>query len=184
VFFDSNLMPITSVGAIYATNSKLLQRIYVPHGDDSEIAQQFVAAGETLVSVPLAIYQSGGVLAVQSAIGTPTFSGRCVVVNNANSVIDAILADPAIYSDPRGQVIPSDFAMVNDHWTGTTFTRVLAQVSLTTGNIVSIGPQAISNATAASGNILMVVGPSALLGQNVIGTAKLAGLATATAVVG
>jgi hypothetical protein len=35
-------MPITSVGAIYATRSKLLRRIYIPHADDAEIQAQYV----------------------------------------------------------------------------------------------------------------------------------------------
>jgi len=153
--------------------------------DDSEIGRQFVGNGETLVSVPMATYQAGSVPAVQAAIGKPTFSGRCVVINNASTVIDAIIADPAVYSDPRGQVIPSDLAKVGDVWNGNNFTRLYAQVSSTTGNIVSTSLQPIDSAAATVGNILIVAPPAALIGQNVIGTAKLNDLAQlATAVIG
>lgn len=49
-------MARTLVGAIYATKSKLLQRVDIPHGDDSEIDQQRVGPGETLVKIPLDVY--------------------------------------------------------------------------------------------------------------------------------
>ena len=84
-------MPITSVGAIYATASKLLQRVYIPHANDSEINQQHVGAGETLTTVPLATYRQGGPGAVQALIGTPTFSGRCVVVGSPGTELEFAL---------------------------------------------------------------------------------------------
>jgi hypothetical protein len=123
-------MPVTQVGAIYSTASKLLQRVYIPHADDSEIAQQHVAPGETLLNVPIATYQTGGPSAVQSAIGTPTFSGLCAVVDNTNTVISVIIADPALYTDPAGNlVIPSDLARVGDTWTGTQFMRRYVEIN-------------------------------------------------------
>ncbi len=123
-------MPITQVGAIYATGSKLLQRVYIPHADDSEIAQQPVGVGEALLNVPIATYQTGGPGAVQGVIGIPNFSGRCVVVDpNSNLVIDVVVADPALYTDPRGSVVTSDQAIVGDVWDGTQFTRRYVEVN-------------------------------------------------------
>ncbi len=153
-------MPVTQVGAIYATTSKLLQRIYIPHADDSEINQQHVAAGETRTTVPAVTYQQGGAAAVQALIGTPTFSGRCVVVDGTNTVVDAVVADPALYTDSRGTVMAHDHAIPGDAWNGSIFTRryveinPLAPTALTA--IVAVSVQNILTAAPATpGNILM-----------------------------
>jgi hypothetical protein len=157
-------MPVTQVGAFYATGSKLLQRIYIPDHADSEIDQQFIAAGETLLKVPIATYQTGGHPAVQALIGAPTFSGRCALVHKTTSlVLDVIVADPVLYADPNGHhVIPHNQAMAADLWTGTgsQFTRryveinPLAPTALTA--IVAVSIQNIDTAAPATpGNILM-----------------------------
>jgi hypothetical protein len=123
-------MPITQVGAIYATGSRLLQRIYIPHADDSEIEQQHVASGETLRRVPLALFRDGGPPALQALIGAPMFSGRCALVHKTSKVvIDVIIADPALYADPDGHlVIADDQAIHGDVWTGTEFRRAPSPV--------------------------------------------------------
>ena len=107
---------VTSIGAIYATKSKLLQRVYIPSFDDAEIDNQHVHPGETLTRLPLDLYVPGGAAFCQSIIGVPTFSGRCVVVDDNNVIVDAITADPDIYWDARGRVIPSDDGGVGDVW--------------------------------------------------------------------
>src|SRR5208282_567038 len=118
-------MPVLHVGVIYATVSKCLQRVYVPHADDSEIAQQHVGLGESIFNVPYLTYVNGGAAACQAAIGTPAHSGRCAVVNPSTGAISKfIMADPAIYADPDGHhVIQTDNAVGGDVWNGTTFTR-------------------------------------------------------------
>ena len=154
-------MAKTSVGAIYATGSLLLQRVYIPDFDDSEINQQFVGPGETLVQLPLVTYQTGGHPAMQTLIGTPTFSGVCAVVSSANVVIDRIIADPAIYTDPRGLTIASDLAMHGDTWTGTIFTRQFAEVSKATGLVVGISAQNIASPVpTTAGNYMISMGGS------------------------
>ena len=55
---------VRHVGAIYATGSKLLQRIYVPDYDDGEIAQQYVGPGELLMLVPIETFRSGNHTAI------------------------------------------------------------------------------------------------------------------------
>jgi hypothetical protein len=166
-------MAFASVGAIYATVSKLLQRIYIPHADDSEIVQQPIRSGETLLYIPIATFQSGGAQAIQAIIGIPTFSGRCAVVDGTNTVIALIIADPAINIDPRGQSIAHDLANMGDTWNGTHFTRLLAEASFATGKIISISPQNIDAMTVATtGNYLCPVGPTVLLGQTVLPAAK------------
>src|SRR6266853_6248533 len=113
-------MAVTSVGAIYATQSKLLQRIYIPSSDDLEIQNQHLGVGETLQLIPIAIYQQGGESAVQAAVGIPEISGRCAVVNGANTCAAIIIADPAIYADPNGGlVVSSDQVAIGDSWDGT-----------------------------------------------------------------
>jgi hypothetical protein len=164
-------MPVTQVGVIFATVSRLLQRVYIPSIDDSEIAQQFMAAGESLLRVPLTTYQAGGVAAMQASVGTPTFSGRCVVIDGTNKVIDAIIADPVLYTDPRGQVIPHDHAMIGDAWNGTQFTRLFIELDHTTGLVVKAAVQPIDS-VAPQVNALnwLVVGqvaPNALPGQSI-----------------
>jgi hypothetical protein len=175
------------VGAIYATQSLLLQRIYVPTNSDSEIAQQYVAPGESIISVPLATFQQGGAAAIQALIGIPTFSGRCAVVNSSNVVIDHVIADPALYTDPRGQVIPSDQSMVGDTWNGTVFTRPYIELDHTTGLVVAISVQPILTAAPAVNalNYLVIgyVAPNAVIGGTLpIISAKIVARAAAQAV--
>jgi hypothetical protein len=156
-------MPVTQVGAIYATGSLLLQRIYIPDSNDSEIDQQHVGVGETLVKVPIATLHSGGHPAVQSAIGTPTFSGRCAVVDqNSNLVVDLIIADPVLYSDPRGPVIAHDHVAHGDLWTGVgaNFTRRYVEINpnaaIALAAIVAVSVQNIDTAApTTAGNVLM-----------------------------
>jgi hypothetical protein len=166
-------MPVTQVGAIYATVSKLLQRIYIPHADDSEINQQAIAAGETLLLVPIATYQSGGAPAVQALIGTPTFSGRCAVVHPTTKlVLSHIIADPAIYSDPSGNlIIAHDHSIVGDLWTGSVFTRLFVEVDHTTAKIVGTSTQNIltvaPTANALNWMLNASVAPNAITGTTI-----------------
>ncbi len=154
-------MPVTKVGAIFATSSKLLQRVYIPDADDSEIAQQFVGAGETLLNVPVATYRTGGPVAVQAVIGVPTFSGWCAVVApDTHLVVAVIIADPALYTDTRGSVIAHDHVRVGDAWTGAVFTRRYVEINphaptaLTA--VVAVSFQDITNPTPITpGNIMM-----------------------------
>lgn len=178
---------VSSVGAIYATASKLLQRIYIPSVSDAEIAQQFVAAGETLLNVPLATYQQGGIAAVQALVGTPTFSGRCAVVDGTNKVIDHIIADPLLYTDPRGQVIPHDHTIIGDAWNGSAFTRLFVELDHTTGLVVKSAVQPINTAApqvnALNWLVIGSVAPTALPGQSVpLLTAKIVAVANALGV--
>jgi hypothetical protein len=161
-------MALTSVGAIYATGSLLLQRIYIPQLDDIEIDQQYVAAGETLVKLPLATFDEGQA-AVQAAIGTPSFSGRCAVVNSSNVVIALIVADPAIYTDPNGnQVIAHDQANIGDTWNGSVFENTFLEVSPTTAKVVAVTTHNIMSPTPVTAGDLMVEypgGTAALIGM-------------------
>src|SRR5215472_4451812 len=95
-------MPVTKVGAVYATRSKLLQRIYIPD-DDTEIARQHVHTGETQIFIDIEVYRAGGPAAVQAIIGTPAHDGTCRVLHKETSeIIDRIVADPDIYKHPDG----------------------------------------------------------------------------------
>jgi hypothetical protein len=99
-------MPVTHIGAIYATKSKLLQRVYIPHDDDSEIEQQHRHPGETLLRVPIETYRNGGAPAVQALIGTPAHNGLCQVIHKGTGqILDRIIADPDIYRHPDGHRI-------------------------------------------------------------------------------
>jgi|SRR5882672_12234364 len=119
------MMAIMSVGAIYATQSKLLQRVYVPSVDDSEIANQHVGVGESIVLIPMSTYVQGGGPAVQAVIGTPTITGICALVDHTDTVVGKIIADPEIYTHPIAghRVVLNDTAMVGDKWDGTAFHR-------------------------------------------------------------
>jgi hypothetical protein len=159
-------MAVTQIGAIYATGSKLLQRVYVPSVNDSEIDAQHIGAGETLTHVPLATYQAGGSVAVQAALGAPSISGRCAVVDNTNMVVDHIIADLAVFgaTDPQGRLlVASDRSAVGDAWNGTNFMRRYVEINphapTALSSIVAVSIQNIDTAApATAGNILMASG--------------------------
>jgi hypothetical protein len=97
---------ITSVAAIYATRSKLLQRICIPHADDAELDGLHLHSGESLKKIPIRIYQSGGPQAIQAEIGIPDHDGQCNVVHKeTGEIIDRIIADPDVYKHPSGHRI-------------------------------------------------------------------------------
>lgn len=151
------------VGAIYAIHSKLVQRIYVPSGKDSEIDEQFIGGGEALLKVPIETYRTGGPAAVQAVVGTPTFSGRSAVVHkDTRVVLDVIIADPGLYADPDGHsIIPHDKAMIGDVWDGAAFTRRYVEINPKAANrnvaIVAVRTMAIDNPTpVTTGNVLMI----------------------------
>jgi hypothetical protein len=99
-------MSITSVGAIFAMGSKLLQRIYIPSADDSEIDGQFVGDGESLLWVPIAVYREGGPTAVQAFVGEPAHNGLCHVIDRVTGdILQTIIADPDIYEHPDGHKV-------------------------------------------------------------------------------
>jgi hypothetical protein len=104
------LMALTQVGAIYATQTKLLQRIYIPHGDDSEIAQQHVHPMESLLLVPITVYEKGGVAAVQAAVGKSTTDGYCFLHHkDTGEILGAIIWDVTVHGHvhPEGhRVVP------------------------------------------------------------------------------
>jgi hypothetical protein len=160
-------MAITSVGAIFSTQSKLLQRIYIPSLEDSEISAQFVGNGETMTLIPISIHQLGGSAGVQAAIGAPTFSGRCAVVDGTNTVIDLIVADPAIYADPRGTTIAHDSAQIGDSWDGIKFSRRYAEYDPATMIVVAVGPQPIDNPVPTIPTDKLVVSRTLQIGQKV-----------------
>jgi hypothetical protein len=166
-------MALTSVAAIYATGSLLLQRIYIPSGDDNEINLQHVGAGETLVRMPLSTYQTGGPVGVQAAIGIPSFSGRCAVVDGTtNTVTEHIIADPAIYSDLQGRaVVASDITIIGDFWTGTQFTRAYLELDATTGLVVALSTQPIATAKPSLNALNLLIpasiDPSAVIGSSI-----------------
>jgi hypothetical protein len=103
-------MALTSVGAIYATQTKLLQRVYIPHGDDREIAEQHVHPMESVLLVPLAVYRDGGAQAVQDLIGKPSTDGYCALHHkDTGEIINHIIWDVTVhgYVHPEGhRVIP------------------------------------------------------------------------------
>ena len=113
---------VRHVGAIYATGSKLLQRIYVPDYDDGEIAQQYVGPGKSLMLVPIETFRSGNHTAIQALFGAPAHSGRCAPVRKSTmTVIDLIIADPALYHHPDGHLtIQHDLVDIGDLWDGET----------------------------------------------------------------
>lgn len=166
-------MAVTSIGVIFAGQSKLVQRIFIPSGDDSEIAQFVAGPGERKTTMALSVYQNGGVDAVQAAIGAPTFSGRCAVVDATNIVIDLIIADPALYNDARGQVIAHDTAMHGDTWTGTTFTRPFIQYTRATGIVTAIATGPVDSppffSTASSAVVSQPPGFSTSVGSKLPG---------------
>ena len=95
-----------------------------------------------------------------------------------------ILADPAIYADPAGNmIVQSDVSNEGDVWNGATFTRNLASVSITTGLVVSVGPQVVGAAAVPpSGQILAVVPAGTQVGATWFTPAQLAKFAVSKTV--
>jgi hypothetical protein len=154
---------ITKVGVFYAIGTKLVQRIYIPTTNDSEIDQQFILPGEAVLKVPIETYRSGGPVAMQAVVGAPTFSGRCVVVDKITHQVTAVItADPVLFpADPSGNaVIASDNAIIGDTWDGTNFTRRYVEINphaaTALSAVVAVSMQNINTAApATAGNILM-----------------------------
>jgi len=96
---------VTAIGAIYATKSKLLLRMHIPDHDD-ELDQVHIGPGESMMRVPIEVFRSGNHLVVQDFIGKPTISGVCEVIHKeTGDVINRIIADPELYSDPDGHFV-------------------------------------------------------------------------------
>jgi hypothetical protein len=103
------LMAVTKVGAIYATQTKLLQRVFIPHGDDREIDEQHVHPKESVLFVPIEVYQTGGAQAVQALIGNPTTDGHCALHHrDTGEIIDNIIWDVTVH----GHVHPDGHRVV------------------------------------------------------------------------
>jgi hypothetical protein len=159
-------MALTSVGAIYGTQSNHLQRIYIPDNDDSEINNQYVGPGESVMLVPISVYQNGGPDAVQAAVGPydTTVAGRCAIVSNTTlKVIDHIIADTNIYNGATGlnpdgnHVVRHDNTAIGDAWLSTiNFTRRYAEITPANGSVVAVSTQNINNAAPANGQNLLV----------------------------
>jgi hypothetical protein len=108
---------VMMVGAIHATKSLLLQRVYIPSFSDDEIDAQWVGPGETLLRLPLDGYVHGGAAYAQAMIGPAAITGRCAVIDANNVVVDLLMADPDIYCHPSGQrVVSSDDLNIGDVW--------------------------------------------------------------------
>lgn len=96
---------VSAIGAIYATKSKLLLRMHIPDRD-AELDHVHVGPGESMMRVPIEVFRSGNHLVVQNFIGKPTISGLCDVIHKeTGEVIDRIVADPELYSDPDGHFV-------------------------------------------------------------------------------
>jgi hypothetical protein len=103
-------MAVTVVLAIYATQTKLLQRVYIPHGDDRETLEQHVHPLESFILVPLSVYEKGGAEAVQDLIGQPTTDGHCAVHHkDTGEIIDYVIWDVTVHGNmhPEGhRIVP------------------------------------------------------------------------------
>jgi hypothetical protein len=130
-----------------------------------------------LALAPIATYRTGGPSAVQAAIGTPTFSGRCAVCDGTNTVIDHIIADPALYTDRRGAVRASDKTMLGDWWNGSGFQRRFAEVSYVNGQITRLVATSITTPPVpiTSGNYIasLTYNTTAQVSQVILPTSKI-----------
>jgi len=96
---------VAAIGAVYATKSKLLLRMHIPD-HDGELDQVHIGPGESMMRVPIEVFRSGNHLVVQDFIGKPTISGVCEVIHKeTGEVINRIVADPELYSDPDGHYV-------------------------------------------------------------------------------
>jgi hypothetical protein len=111
------------VGAVYATRSKLLLRVYIPDHWLDDINDHPIAQGETLMRVPYDLHFHGGAKFLQSIIGIAAHSGRCALVHkDTKKVINVIVADPDLYHHPDGHLtIQDDYANIGHIWDGNKF---------------------------------------------------------------
>lgn len=99
-------MTATYVGIVVSTRQKTVRRIIVPD-TDAELQQPgIVEAGETLLLMPMAIYQSLTDISqvdqwLVGEIGAG-LSGRCVILDGRDIVQYIIYADPSILSETKG----------------------------------------------------------------------------------
>jgi hypothetical protein len=93
-------MAATQIGIVYATGSGILRRLIVPDDDAELVDKHPVALGETMlvVSAKTIKNQADVEAAVALVIGKPVPSARCAVVDAAGTVVNVIMADPALDS--------------------------------------------------------------------------------------
>src|SRR5215475_9034950 len=95
-----------AVGIIYATGSKAIRRIIVPDVDSAlKDGTNKVSSGETMLVSSGASDLASCMAAVQQATGQVSPYPRCVVIDQANKVIDYAMADPALDTHPLGALV-------------------------------------------------------------------------------
>jgi hypothetical protein len=96
----------TTFGIVYATGSKMVRRVILPDHDDELLGGLHVGPGESMLvkpSGPSDIFTCQA--HVKTATGVQPLDPRCAVVDNTNTVVAVILADPALDSHPAGALV-------------------------------------------------------------------------------
>lgn len=107
-------MPATTFGTVYSTGSKMVRRIILPDDDKELLNGNHVGPGETMLVSPMR-YSLGLPLdphdlatcksLVKQATGVTPPDASCAVVDQTNTVVAVIMADPAIDAHSAGQLI-------------------------------------------------------------------------------
>lgn len=111
---------ITKFAVVYGEQSKIIHRIVELDPPETD---QFlygsvtdgVGPGQAIALLNLADYPIlRRVVDVQPAIGVPTCSGRCALVDAAGFVVNTIMADPYLYSHPTLRTVWSNMLNIGD----------------------------------------------------------------------
>ncbi len=152
--------PATTGVIVYAKDSNIIRRVILPD-DDNTLAQHkpTLDAKELSITAPLSqeIDLAAVKAAVQQATGKPVPSGRAVLIDQTNTVVNAIQADPAIDQLTGFTIVSSDLVAFGDTFKPKdgSFQRLMATVDSASRKVAAIGLQTVGNFMVAPGFFLV-----------------------------
>ncbi len=152
--------PATAGIIVYAKDSNIIRRIILPDNDDA-LAQHKPTLDAKELSITAPLSQEIDLAAVKAAVvaatGKPVPSGRAVLIDQTNTVVNTIQADPAIDELDGFTIISSDLANIGDTYTPKDghLSRLMATVDATSRKVVAIGYQPIDNFMVSAGFFLV-----------------------------
>jgi hypothetical protein len=108
-----------SIGIVYGEQSGIVRHIIIPD-NDAGLRNVVLQPGEAIVAVDRLKFKKGSpdtndaIAAVEEVRGKPSDDPRCVVVDAKGVVVDVLLADPLIDSDPKGSLVRDATAVIGD----------------------------------------------------------------------
>lgn len=166
--------PAKNAMCIYASESTILRRIFVPDQEEQLSNNKLSESGESTVLIPLPASADACRAAIQKSSGKNAPDPTTAVV--VGGVVQQVLMlDPALDSIPAATLVPSVIAQVGDQWDGTKFLRRFVSVNALTGIVLQVsmldptnpvnpvlGSKLQADPTAKVGDLIPIVTKSVL----------------------